>query len=235
MRAGAGRARGDAVGQGLLHRPVHLAAQFPRAVGAGGFGREGPADLGGVGQGVAAAGGTLLQLAQKPVGNGRKALGAQRAEHDHVVQTAQQLGAEKALGLGDGLLGLLFKHGLLPGGKAQRRGLPGQKARPEVGRQQDDGVGEIRLAAGGVGETAVLQKLQKDVLDVGVGLFDLVEQHHAVGPAADRLGQLAPLVVAQIARRRAQQPGHRVGLLVFGHIKFEQRLVAAKPAAGQRL
>jgi hypothetical protein len=39
-----------------------------------------------------------------------------------------------------------------------------------------------------------------------VRLLDLVEQHHRVGPAPHRLGQLAALVVADVARRRADQP-----------------------------
>ena len=41
---------------------------------------------------------------------------------------------------------------------------------------------------------------------VRMGLLDLVEQHHGVRPAADRLGQLTALVVADVAGR-----GHRPG------------------------
>ena len=48
-----------------------------------------------------------------------------------------------------------------------------------------------------------------------MGLFDLVEEDDAVGAAADGLGELTALVVAQIARRRTQQTGHRVLLLIL--------------------
>ena len=34
-----------------------------------------------------------------------------------------------------------------------------------------------------VGEAAVIQNLEQDVEHVGVGLFDLVEEQDAVGPA----------------------------------------------------
>ena len=68
-----------------------------------------------------------------------------------------------------------------------------------------------------------------------MGLFDLVEEDDAVGAAADGLGELTALVVAQIARRRTQQTGHRVLLLILRHIELEQGFPAAEPALGQRL
>ena len=66
-----------------------------------------------------------------------------------------------------------------------------------------------------------------------MGFFDLVEQHDAVGAAAHGLGQLAALVVADIAGRRAEQPRHRVLLHIFRHIKPQQGFFAAEPAARQ--
>ena len=64
-------------------------------------------------------------------------------------------------------------------------------------------------------------------------LFNLIKQHNAVGAAAHSLGQLAALVVAYIARRRADEPCHGVTLHIFGHIKAQQCLLAAEPALGQ--
>ena len=86
----------------------------------------------------------------------------------------------------------------------------------------------------GIGQLAVLQDLQQDILDIRVRLFDLVKQHHAVRAAAHGLGQLPALVMAKVARRRTQQPGGGVLLLILRHIKFEQRLLAAEPADGKR-
>ena len=54
-------------------------------------------------------------------------------------------------------------------------------------------------------------------------LLDLVEQQHAVRMLVDGVGQQAALVVADIARRRADQPADRVALHIFGHVEALQR------------
>ncbi len=77
----------------------------------------------------------------------------------------------------------------------------------DVGGQQDDGVAEVDDAADVVGQFAFLQDLQEHVHDVGVGLFDFVEEHDGVGAAADLLGQLAAFLVADVARRGADHAG----------------------------
>ena len=51
-----------------------------------------------------------------------------------------------------------------------------------------------------------------------MGLLDLVKQHHAVGSAADGLGQLTAFLVAHISGRRSDQTGDGVFLHIFGHI-----------------
>ena len=76
----------------------------------------------------------------------------------------------------------------------------------EVARHDEDDVGEVDGAALTVGEASVVEHLEQEVVDVGVGLFDLVEEDDRVGPAADRLGQLAALFVADVAGRRADEP-----------------------------
>ena len=75
----------------------------------------------------------------------------------------------------------------------------------QVAGHDDDRVLEVDGPALGVGQPAVVEQLEQDVEHLRVGLLDLVEQDHGVGPAADRLGQLAGLVVADIAGRRADQ------------------------------
>ena len=79
---------------------------------------------------------------------------------------------------------------------------------------QDD-VAEVDRAALPVGEPAVVEHLQQDVEGLGVGLLDLVEQHHRVGPTPHRLGELAALLVADVAGRRPDQPRDRVPLGVL--------------------
>ncbi len=75
---------------------------------------------------------------------------------------------------------------------------------------------------------------KKSSSDVGVGLLDLVEQHDAVGLAADRLGQHAALAVADVAGGRALQRRDRVRLLVLRHVDRDQVALAAVEDVGQR-
>ena len=68
----------------------------------------------------------------------------------------------------------------------------------------------------------MVHDLQQDVEQVRVRLLDLVEQQHAVRMLVDAVGQQAALVEADIARRRADEPGDRVLLHVFGHVEAQQ-------------
>ena len=78
-------------------------------------------------------------------------------------------------------------------------------ASADVARHDDDRVLEVDLATLGVGEATLFEDLQQDVEDVRVRLLDLVEEDDRVGLAADLLGELAALVEADVARRRADE------------------------------
>src|SRR4029434_6906636 len=54
----------------------------------------------------------------------------------------------------------------------------------------------------------LVEELQHDGEDVGVGLVDLVKQNHGVGTLLQTLGQLTTLVMAHITRGRANQLSH---------------------------
>ena len=66
-------------------------------------------------------------------------------------------------------------------------------------------------------------------------LLDLVEQDHLVRPPPHRFGERAALLVADIARRRADQPRDRVLLHVFRHVDADQRVLVVEQECGQRL
>ena len=106
------------------------------------------------------------------------------------------------------VVGDLALH-LLVGGVAAA-GAAGRDGRAaDVAGHDDDRVLEVHGPALAVGQAAVVEDLEEDVEDVRVGLLDLVEQDDLVRPAADRLGQLAALLVADVARearRRAATP-----------------------------
>ena len=86
-----------------------------------------------------------------------------------------------------------------------------------------------------VGEATFLQDLQQRVEHVGVGLLDLVEEHHGERLAPHGLGELAALLVADVAGRRADQAADRVLLHVLGHVELDQRLLVAEQELGERL
>jgi hypothetical protein len=96
--------------------------------------------------------------------------------------------------------------------------LVGQILGAEIRGHHDERVAEVDGVTLSVGEAAVVEHLQQHVEHVGVGLFDLVEQHHLVGPPSHRLGERAAFLVADIAGRRADQAGDRMLLHVFRHV-----------------
>ena len=93
---------------------------------------------------------------------------------------------------------------------------------------------EVHRAALAVGQPAVVEHLQQDVEHVRVRLLDLVEQHHRVRAAAHRLGELAGLLVADVAGRRADQPADRVPLLELAHVQPDHPVLVAEQRLGQR-
>ena len=147
----------------------------------------------------------------------------QRPEDDDFVDAVQEFGPEMAFQDG---LDLPF-HG--------REILPVilDRLAAQVGGHDDEGVLEVDGPALAVGQPAVVQDLQQDVEHVRVGLLDLVQEDDRIGPALDGLGQLAALLVPDIARRGPDQPGDGVFFHVFGHVESDQRLLRVEEELGQ--
>ena len=151
-------------------------------------------------------------------------LAAQRPENDDVVDAIQKLRLEVA---------------------AQRLRYLGLDQRPVVGpllqdplaadvaRHDDDRIPEVDGSALRIGEAPVIEDLQQDVEDVGMGLLDLVEEDDRVRPAADGLGQLPALLESDITGRRADEPRHRVSLHVLAHVDPHHRLLVVEQEAGE--
>ena len=125
----------------------------------------------------------------------------QRLEQHDVVDPVEELGPEVRPQLAPGppsrASGLISPSGVTPSSRY---------VRADVGGHDHDRVAEVDRTALRVGEPAVVEHLQQRVEHVGVGLLDLVEQHHRVRLAAHRLGELAALLVADVARA-ARRPG----------------------------
>ena len=179
-----------------------------------------------------------LELLRHPLDHQVDDLGdlrlAQLVEDDHLVDAVQELGAEAPLEL----LHHAFLH-LLVGDRLARRAEPDRRLAQiggaEVRRHDDHGVLEVDRAALGVGQAPVLQDLEEGVEDVGVGLLDLVEQHDRERLAAHGLGELAALLVADVARGRAHQTRHRVLLHVLGHVELDEMVLVAEQELGEGL
>ncbi|CAB4920216.1 unannotated protein [freshwater metagenome] len=105
----------------------------------------------------------------------------------------------------------------------------------DVRGHDDHRVPEIDLPALRIGDPAVIEHLQQGIEDVGMGLLDLVEEHHGVRLATHRLSELTPLVIPDIPGGRTDEPTHRVPLLVLAHIQAHHVVFAVEEGTGQRL
>ena len=85
-----------------------------------------------------------------------------------------------------------------------------------------------------VGQSPVVQNLQHHVKNVVVRLLDLIEEDHGIGTPPHRLRQLPALFVADVARRRADQPRDGVFFLVFRHVDANHRVFVVEEEFGQR-
>ena len=167
-----------------------------------------------------------LQQLQLDAGNRLDVRGVERMEHHGLVDAVQKLGAEVVLQLAPhgvlDVLGVLPHHGL-------------DQVRADVARHHDHGVLEVHGAALAVGQAAVIQHLQQHVEHVRVGFFHLVKQQHGIRLAAHGLGQVAALLVAHVAGRRADQAGHGMLLHELAHVDADEVLLAVEQEARQRL
>src|SRR5690606_35332219 len=130
----------------------------------------------------------------------------ERVEDHDVVDTVQELRSEDLPQLAQDTLAhrvVLVPLALLfVAGDAEPEALAlHDLLRADVRGHDDDRVAEVHSPPLGIGQAAVLKDLQEHVECLGVRLLDLVEQDHRVALAADRLGQLATLLVSDVARR----------------------------------
>ena len=66
------------------------------------------------------------------------------------------------------------------------------------------------------------QNLKKEIENIGMGLLDLIEQHHTVGPPPDLFGEKTALFVPHVPRRGSDQTGDIMLLHKVGHIYPDQ-------------
>ena len=123
-------------------------------------------------------------------------------------------------------------HFRRPSGGAEAQTLSPELA-SHVGGHDHNGIAEADPAAGGIRQHSLLHNLQQNPQHLRMGLLQLVEKHQAVGTAADGLRQLAPLLIAHIAGRGADEPGHGLLFHIFRHIQPEHGLPGTENLLGQ--
>ena len=82
-------------------------------------------------------------------------------------------------------------------------------------------------------EAEILRSLE--VIPIVPRVFDFIEQDHGIGAAPDGFRKLAALFVADITRRRADQPRSGEFFHVLRHVDLNQRVAIAKHEFGQFL
>jgi hypothetical protein len=143
-------------------------------------------------------------------------LRAELAELHHGVEAVAELRGEQRSSAA------LALRGSMPRLRAEAHDLLAHLPRARVGGHDEHDVAEVGLLAVVVGQRGVVHHLEQDVEELGVGLLDLVQQHHRVGVLVDRVGEQAALVEAHVAGRRADEPRDRVALAVLAHVEAEK-------------
>ena len=118
--------------------------------------------------------------------------------------------------------------------KAQGLG-HGQTLGARIAGHNDNRIAEVHGATLAICKAPILHNLQQQIKDIGMGLFDFVQQYHAIGLATDGVRQLPALIVAHIARRGADEAGRGVLFHILAHIKAQHGSFVTKKLLSQGL
>src|SRR5580704_1621093 len=135
---------------------------------------------------------------------------AERGGQDHFIQAIQEFRIEGLLHFGHHLVFHLGWDSADVGGRESNGRLLVKEARAQVGRHDNDGVLEVHRVAKTIGELAVFENLQQDVVNIRMSFLDFVQQDDGVGGSFHAFSELAALLVADVSGRRTDQLGNRV-------------------------
>ena len=195
------------------------------------IGRIHDGSLGGIGEdaGNLLVGQPLVEAGDLQVDDlGDVVLGQGLVEH-HLVQTVQEFGTEGPAQEGF----YLCPGGIVDG--AVRVDAAEQILGTQIGGQDQDGILEVHGTALGIRDATIVQNLQEDVEDIGMGLLHFVEEHHGVGLPANGFRQLAAFLITHIAGRRTDQAGHGELLHILGHVDANHVGLVIEEGLGQSL
>ena len=93
-----------------------------------------------------------------------------------------------------------------------------QIRRSDIGGHDQDRILEVYSTSLGIGNTAIIQYLQKYIEYIRMCLLNLIEKYNAVRFPTNGFCQLSALLVSNISRRSSDQSGYRVFLHVLAHV-----------------
>ena len=155
-------------------------------------------------------------------------------EDDGVVQTIKKFRSEDTFDLVHHPLFHRLVAGVIIGLLETESRFVLDRFSTRVGRHDQNGVAEVDVAAERVGQAAFFHDLQQHVEDIGMSLFDFVEQHHGVGTAADLFGQLAAFFVADESGRGTDQAADIVLFHVLAHVDVNESIGVTEHVLGKR-
>ena len=154
-------------------------------------------------------------------------------EDDLVIEPIEKLGFEGFLCFTEDFL---FNDGIvlfLDGGTEAHGAAFTNEFGSDVGGHNDNGVSEIDFASKAIGDLAILENLQENVPDIGVGFFDFIKKDDAVGATADFFGELAALFVADVSWGGTDKAGDIKLFHVFGHVELNKGIFLAEDFFGE--
>ena len=90
-----------------------------------------------------------------------------------------------------------------------------EERRAKVARHDDDRVAEVDYTALTIGQPTVIENLEEELVELPGCLLDFVDEDDRVRLPPDVLGELATLVVTDVARRSTDETSDRVLLRVL--------------------
>ena len=105
----------------------------------------------------------------------------------------------------------------------------------DVGGHDDDRVAEVNRTSLAVRNAAVVQYLEQYVKDVRVGLFNFIEENHAVRTAPHGFRELTAFFIPHVSGRRPDEARNGMFFHVFGHVNADDGVFIVKKEFRQRL
>ena len=157
-------------------------------------------------------------------------------EHDYFINSVEQFGTEHIFKLAQNfffnfVVAFLFFRLVA---ESERFIFACDKARADIRCHNYNGIFKVDFSALRVGNSALVENLQKNVENVGVRFFDFIKKHYRIRFSPYFFGELTALLKAYISRRRTDEFRHVEFVHIFAHINPDNRVFVAEHRLGKR-